>query len=45
MMYSIDIFVNLNTAFYWKGALILNKKLIVKNYLKTSFIIDFCIIG
>ena len=38
--FSFDVMINFNTAYYFKGILIKNKKKIVINYLKTNFILD-----
>ena len=37
---TLDIFVSLNTGFYFKGELKMNRKSILKNYMKSSFILD-----
>ena len=39
--FQISIFISLNKAFFSKGTLIRDKKLIFKNYIKTSFFLDF----
>jgi len=36
-----DIIVNFNTGYYTKGYLIVSRKMIAKNYLKSSFVYDF----
>ena len=36
----IDIFVSFNTGFYKKGYLVMKRKEITKNYLKTWFVLD-----
>ena len=36
----IDILINFNTGFYWRGALITERLLTAKNYLKTLFVPD-----
>ena len=38
--FMIDIIVTFNTGFYKKGYLVMKRKDIVKNYLKTWFFID-----
>jgi hypothetical protein len=38
--FMIDIIVTFNTGFYKKGYLVMKRKEIVKNYLKTWFLID-----
>ena len=41
ILFAFDFIINFNTAFYSKGELIVSKKLIMKNYLKTLFVYDF----
>ena len=36
----IDIIVNFNTGFYKKGYLVMKRKEIIKNYMKTWFFMD-----
>lgn len=38
--FMIDIVVTFNTGFYRKGYLVMKRKDIIKNYLKTWFILD-----
>lgn len=38
--FMLDIIVTFNTGFYKKGYLVMKRKDIVKNYLKTWFLID-----
>jgi hypothetical protein len=38
--FMLDIIVTFNTGFYKKGYLVMKRKEIVKNYLKTWFLID-----
>ena len=40
MCFMLDIFVNFNTGFYTRGNLITARKLIIKNYVSTWFLID-----
>ena len=40
-MFSFDIFINLNTAYYKKGEFILSKEKIIKNYIKNEIFFDF----
>ena len=37
----LDIFVAFNTGFYKKGYLVMKRKEIIKNYIKTWFALDF----
>jgi len=39
--FMLDIFVNFSTGFYKKGYLVMKRKEIIKNYMKTWFFIDF----
>jgi hyperpolarization activated cyclic nucleotide-gated potassium channel 2 len=36
----MDIIITFNTGFYKKGYLVMKRKEIIKNYLKTWFILD-----
>lgn len=38
--FMLDILVNFNTGFYKKGYLVMKRKEIIKNYLKTWFFMD-----
>ena len=38
--FMIDIIVNFNTGFYKKGYLVMKRKEIIKNYMKTWFFLD-----
>jgi hypothetical protein len=39
-VFMADIFVAFNTGFYKKGYLVMKRKEIIKNYLKTWFLLD-----
>jgi len=38
--FMIDVIVTFNTGFYKKGYLVMKRKEIIKNYIKTWFILD-----
>ena len=40
VFFLLDILINFNTGYYKKGVLIMNRKDIIVNYLKTWFILD-----
>jgi hyperpolarization activated cyclic nucleotide-gated potassium channel 2 len=42
IVFFMDILIGFNTAYYLKGALILDRKLIAKNYIRFWFWIDLC---
>lgn len=37
----VDVFINFNTGFYRKGVVVMKRREIVFNYLRTWFILDF----
>lgn len=39
-IFCLEIPININTSYYEKGALVINKLLIIKKYIKGEFIID-----
>jgi Ion transport protein len=39
-VFMLDIFVNFNTGFYKKGYLVMKRREIIKNYLRTWFVLD-----
>ena len=45
IIYFIDIILILNTGFFEKGALILNRKEIIKHYFNEYFFIDLITLG
>ena len=44
-VFVFDIVITLNTGFYFKGTLILNKERIIKNYAKNKLLLDFITLG
>ena len=38
------LFLNFNTAYYSEGIVIVKRKLIIKNYIKGWFILDFTVV-
>ncbi|CAJ1448056.1 unnamed protein product [Effrenium voratum] len=44
VFWSLDIFMNLNTAFYERGALVFSRREILKHYMRTWFIIDLAVV-
>lgn len=45
IVFVVDIFANMNTAYYSKGEYVSNRKKVLKNYIKTHFIVDFLTVG
>ena len=41
LYFQLNIFITLNRAYFYKGTLLTDKVLIFKNYMKTSFLLDF----
>lgn len=39
-VFMADIFITFNTGFYKKGYLVMKRKEIIKNYIKTWFVLD-----
>jgi len=42
--WTLDIFMNVNTAFYSKGALVYDRHAIVRRYVKTWCVLDVCVV-
>jgi len=42
--WTLDIFMNVNTAFYSKGALVYDRHAIVRHYVKTWCVLDVCVV-
>lgn len=42
--WTLDIFMNLNTAFYSKGALVYDRHAIIRHYVKTWCVLDVCVV-
>ena len=40
--FAIDILINFNTSFFYKGFIVKNRKKIIISYLKSEFLIDIC---
>ena len=38
--FMVDILISFNTGYYYSGIIVMNRKLIVKNYLSRRFILD-----